>query len=285
MISRLIIAALLALLRLTARLPLRFYHALGALLGCVAYRASSRYSRRMRANLEQSGLCDGDEEYARVLGENIRETGKQGIEMLALWFRPEREAVALVRSCRGEAQVREAFGEGRGLILLTPHIGCFEIAATYAAQQVPITVLYRPPRIGWLRPLIVAGRGRGQVTLAPASVEGVRMLMRALKKGEAIGVLPDQVPRFGEGVWVEFFGRPAYTMTLISRLWERMRPAVFIAVASRRPRGEGYDIDVRRIEEDLSGEAGVRRMNAAIEEAVRLCPGQYLGAYSRYKTP
>lgn len=279
------IGALIALLRVAARLPLRFYHALGAVLGVIAYHASVRYSRRMRDNLARSGVCPDEQDFARLLRENIRETGKQGIEMLPLWFRSERESAALVRSCAGEDEVRAALAEGRGLILLTPHMGCFEIAATYAAQQVPITVLYRPPRIAWLQPLIVAGRGRGQVRLAPANVEGVRMLMRALRNGEAIGVLPDQVPRFGEGVWADFFGRPAYTMTLISRLCERMRPAVFVAVALRRARGTGYDIRVWRIRDDLSGVEGVRRMNAALEAAIRTCPAQYLWSYSRYKKP
>lgn len=276
---------LLALLRLAARLPLGFFHRLGAGLGVVAYRLSERYSRRMRDNLKRSGVCGDDADYARVLAANIRETGKQGIEMLPLWFGDPARTLALVRSCPGEQRVLDAHAEGRGLILLTPHIGCFEIAAAYAAKYFPITVLYRPPRIGWLRPLVIEGRGRERIRLAPASVQGVRMLLKALKNGEAIGVLPDQVPRFGEGAWVDFFGRPAYTMTLIGRLWQTTRPPVFVAVAIRRPDAQGYDIEVRPVEGDLSGEAGVRRMNAAIEDAIRLCPEQYLWAYSRYKVP
>jgi KDO2-lipid IV(A) lauroyltransferase len=159
------------------------------------------------------------------------------------------------------------------------------VSAIYAAQRFPITVLYRPPRIGWLEALIVAGRGRGNEKLAPANLKGVRTLIRALKNGEAIGVLPDQAPAKGEGVWVDFFGRPAYTMTLIGRLWEATRPAVFVAAALRRPRGEGYDIHVQPVEGDLSGEEGTRRINAAIEKAVLLCPEQYLWSYNRHKLP
>jgi KDO2-lipid IV(A) lauroyltransferase len=146
--------------------------------------------------------------------------------------------------------------------------------------------LYTPPRVKWLEALIEAGRGRGNEKLAPATLKGVRALFRALKNGEAIGVLPDQAPPRGQGgVWVDFFGRPAYTMTLIGRLWETTRPPVFVAAARRRPRGEGYDIDVQRVDGDLSGEAGARRVNAAIEEAVRRCPEQYLWSYNRHKIP
>jgi KDO2-lipid IV(A) lauroyltransferase len=275
----------LALLGLLGRLPLRSYHALGALLGHLAYHLSGRYSRRMRSHLRASGLCKDEDEYHRILRANIAETGKQGIEFLALWFRPQAQAAALVRSCAGEQEVLDAYRAGRGVILLTPHLGCFEVSAIYAAQRFPITVLYRRPRVAWLEALIVAGRGRGNEKLASADVKGVRALLKALKSGEAIGVLPDQAPGQGEGVWVDFFGRPAYTMTLIGRLWEATRPAVFVAAALRRPRGEGYDIEVRRVEGDLSGEAGARRINAAVEDAIRRCPEQYLWSYNRHKLP
>lgn len=279
------LAATLALLRLLARIPLRWHHALGAGLGHLAYWLSPRYAHRMRKHLRLSGLCRDEAEYRRVLRANIAETGKQGIESLALWFRPQAQAAALVRSCHGEQEVVDVHRSGRGIILLTPHLGCFEVSAIYAAQRFPITVLYRPPRIAWLEALIVAGRARGNEKLAPASLKGVRALFRALKTGEAVGILPDQAPGSGEGVWADFFGRPAYTMTLVGRLWEATRPAVFVAAALRRPRGEGYDIHVQRVDGELAGEAGARRINAAIEDAVRRCPEQYLWSYNRYKRP
>ena len=273
------------MLRLLARLPLGFYHALGALLGRVAYLASPRFSGRLRENLRASGLATDEAQFQRLLRANVIETGKQAIEFIPLWFRDQARVAALVRRCTGEDEVRAAYDEGRGVVLLTPHLGCFEIAAIYTAQQVPITVLYRQPHVKALDRLIVEGRGRGREKLAPATIKGVRALMKALKDGEAVGILPDQVPGNGEGVWVDFFGRPAYTMTLIGRLCELTHPAVFIAIARRLPRAAGYEIDVRRVDGDLSGAAGARRMNAAIEDAVRSCPEQYLWAYNRYKHP
>jgi len=275
----------IVILRLFARLPLGMFHIVGALGGRLAYALSARYSRRLQANLRASGLCPDEATFDRVLRANIAETGKQALEYIPLWFRPEREAATLVRSVRGDDAVRAAHAAGRGIIFLTPHLGCFEVAALYVALHFPITVLYRAPRVQWLDRLIVAGRGRGNVRLAPANVKGVRMLFKALKSGEAIGVLPDQVPRFGEGIWVEFFGRPAYTMTLIARLWETTRPAVFVASALRRQHAQGFDIEVEQVEEDLAGVEGMRRMNAAIERAVARCPEQYLWSYSRHKRP
>lgn len=276
---------LIGLLRLLARLPLGFYHALGGLLGRLAYLSSPRFSTRLRENLRASGLCADEAQFQRLLRANVAETGRQAVEFIPLWFRDQARVAALVRRCSGEQEVQAAYDQGRGVVLLTPHLGCFEIAAIYAAQKIPITVLYRQPHIKALDRLIVQGRGQGREKLAPATIKGVRVLMKALKAGEAVGILPDQVPGNGEGVWVDFFGRPAYTMTLIGRLCALTQPAVFVAVVRRLPKAAGYEIDVRRVPGELSGPDGARRMNAAIEDAVRGCPEQYLWAYNRYKHP
>lgn len=275
----------LGLLRLLARLPLRWYHTIGGWLGWVVYWSSGRYASRLRENLRASKVWADEADYQRILRSAIAETGRQGLEILPLWFRPQARVTPLVRSCIGEQAVMDAYTQGRGIVLLTPHLGCFEISAIYAAERFPITVLYRTPRIRWLDTLIVAGRGRGQEKLAPANLKGVRLLFKALRSKEAIGVLPDQVPSAGEGEWVEFFGRPAYTMTLIGRLCETLDPAVFVASARRLPRGRGYEIEVEPVTGGLSGEHGIRRMNAAIEHLVRKHPEQYLWSYNRYKQP
>jgi KDO2-lipid IV(A) lauroyltransferase len=164
-------------------------------------------------------------------------------------------------------------------------MGCFEVTAQYAATLMPITVLYRPPKLGWLEPLMLEGRSRPNVHLVPADVSGVRAVFKALKEGEAVGFLPDQVPSEGEGDWAEFFGRPAYTMTLAAKLAERESVACFLAFGRRLPRGGGYVIVVRPLPAPLPGERATRRLNRALEDLVRECPGQYLWSYNRYKVP
>jgi KDO2-lipid IV(A) lauroyltransferase len=276
---------ILGLLRLLARLPLRWYHVVGGWLGWAVYFSSRRYASRLRENLRASKVWNDEADYRRILRLAIAETGRQGMEILPLWFRPQARVTPLVRACIGERAVMDAYAQGRGVVLLTPHLGCFEISAIYAAERFPITVLYRTPRVRWLDTLIVAGRGRGQEKLAPANLKGVRLLFKALRNKEAIGVLPDQVPSAGEGEWIEFFGRPAYTMTLIARLCETLDPAVFVAAACRLPGGRGYEIEVEPVAGGLRGEGGMRRMNAAIEKLVRKHPEQYLWSYNRYKHP
>ena len=172
---------------------------------------------------------------------------------------------------------------GRAVLFLTPHMGSFEAAAQFAAAHVPITFLYRPPKMRWLDPLMRAGRSRGGSRLAPTDLKGVKQLFLALRRGEAVGFLPDQVPGRGEGAWAEFFGRPAYTMTLAMRLAERDNVACYLACARRLPRGQGYAIEVRPMPAALPGETPERRLNRGIESLIRECPEQYLWSYNRYK--
>ena len=268
-------------LRLLARLPLAWLHAFGALLGWLVYFASPRYAARMRENLGASGIYPDPTSCERALRQCVSQIGKGVTEIVKVWFDDEARVEALVR-CDSWNVIEEAQREGRGMLLLTPHLGCFEVAALYIAQRIPITVLYRPPRQRWLEPLMVRGRNRGQAQVAPATLRGVRLLYKALQRGEAVGVLPDQAPQVGEGAWADFFGRPAYTITLVRRLQKQTGAAVIFVYAERLPSGKGYELHFERYP---GAEIDETQLNRAIEDLIRRCPTQYLWSYNRYKVP
>lgn len=272
------------LFRLLAVLPLAVLHRLGALLGRLTDASSSQYAARTRENLRLAGLTADDAEYQRVLSTTVAEAGKSITELAWIWGRPYAEVVGKVRECVGLTHIEAAQARGKGIIFLTPHLGCFEISALYAAQRMPITVLYRPPRLRWLEGVMRIGRERGQARLAKADVSGVRLLYKALKRNEAIGLLPDQVPSQGEGDWADFFGRPAYTMTLVGRLAESSDATVLIAYSERLTHGQGYVIHVEPLSLDFS-QPVPQQINAALERVIRACPAQYLWSYNRYKIP
>jgi KDO2-lipid IV(A) lauroyltransferase len=267
------------LFRLLSLLPLPVLHNLGAILGWLAYGLSPTYRRHLRENSAQAGAT-------AVRGEAIAEAGKTLLELPKLWLRPQDEVVARVVQVTGWELVEAAWAAGRGILFLTPHLGCFEISAQYYAGRKtpdeptgrPITVLYRRPKQAWLAPMIENGRG-ANLKLAPADVSGVKKLLKALKAGEAVGILPDQAPREGEGVWAPFFGRPAYTMTLAARL-AQTGAAVLLVYAERLHYGAGYHQHFMLPESDVTTPAGVNR---EIERVIRMCSGQYLWGYNRYK--
>ncbi len=268
------------MMQLVAHLPLRVLHALGSVLGWAIYGLSPTYRRRLRDNLAQAGYHD-----ARTRRAAVAEAGKMIAESPKLWLRPRAEILPLVRSFEGLDRALELHAAGTGIVFLTPHYGCFEITAQLAAERVPLTVLYRPPKAAWLRPLVEAGRAGRNITLASADLGGVRQLLSALKRRETIGILPDQVPGEGEGEWTEFFGRPAYTMTLAARLVQRADVVSFLVMCRRLARGAGYALRMSPLPPALPGESGTRRINRALEEAIRECPAQYLWGYNRYKRP
>jgi len=268
------------LMSLAARLPLPVLHALGSALGWAIYGLSPTYRRHLRENLAAAGLGDAATRRAAVAG-----AGRMLAELPAIWLRPRADVAALVRRIDGRGVVDAARAAGQGIVFLTPHLGCFEIAAKVAAGEFPITVLYRAPKLAWLQPLIERGRGEDRVRLARADVSGVRELVAALGRGEAVGILPDQVPGAGEGEWVDYFGKPAYTMTLASKLAARPGRVCLLAFGERLPRGEGYVLHLRPLPERAPGESEARRLNRALEALIRECPEQYLWGYNRYKRP
>ncbi len=267
-----------------ARLPLAVLHRLGALFGWVTYISSGRFAARLRENLQNAGLSNSESDLRKLLHSNIRETGKGVLELPWVWLRPLAKVVDSVKQCHGWEHFEAAHAQGKGVIVLTPHIGCFEVIGLYIASRLPMTCMYRRPRWKFLDALMHQGRERGQMKLAPTDLGGVRQLLKALKRNEIIGVLPDQVPGNGEGEWVPFFGRPAYTMTLIGRLIESSGAAVVMCLSERLPRGEGYALHFSPLTFDAATSIP-GQMNAALEAVIRNHPEQYLWSYNRYKVP
>lgn len=270
-----------------ARLPLAWLHTLGIATGWLVYWSSGSYAARMRDNISRSGLCATPEENRKLLHRAIGEAGKGVLELPAIWLRPYEKVLQLVRKAEGWGKVEELTRAGRGVLFLTPHLGCFEISSLFIASHMPITILYRPPKLRWTEPPMLAGRGRGQVSMAATDLKGVKALLKALKKGESAGILPDQVPGKGDGVWANFFTRPAYTMTLVQRLRQSTDAALVLVFAERLPGGQGYDLWFEPLVQDLPQDAAeaARILNTAVEDLVRRNPAQYLWSYNRYKAP
>ncbi|MES2772243.1 MAG: lysophospholipid acyltransferase family protein [Pseudomonadota bacterium] len=274
---------MMRLFRLLSYLPLSWLHWLGVLLGWITWLLSPAYRQHLHANMV---LALGASTAQALRSAAIAEAGKAMLELPKIWLRPRAETLARVVGVSGWSLFEAAQKEGKGLLLLTPHLGCFEIAAQYCAQHAPISVLYRPPRKPWLQDLVKQGRSRPNLHLASADLNGVRILLKALRRGETVGILPDQAPRLGEGRWLDFFGKSAYTMTLAARLSETGACVLFIWV-ERLPHSAGYHVHVQAPSLALSGstEARAQQINHGIEQLIRQCPSQYLWAYQRYKKP
>ena len=272
---------MLSLYRLASKWPLGLLHAIGSVLGWLTWLASPTYRRRFAENAARAGYRFGQVRAA------VAHAGRMAAETPRLWF-----GAPVPVQWDGAELIEAAYAAGRGIVYLTPHMGCFEITAQGAATRFgatrgPITVLYRPARQAALAQVLATARQREGLETAPTTLTGVRQMIRALRAGQAVGLLPDQVPPEGQGLWSPFFGQPAYTMTLAARLVQQTGAMPLLAWGERLPRARGYCIHLRPFPEALSSDldTAVGQINRAMEQLIRQCPGQYLWGYGRYKTP
>lgn len=275
------------LIYLISRLPLNFLRSVGRLVGTLIYRFDSAYREEIRRNLSRAGIYSP--EMARVVA---REQGAQAVEAPWVWGRSRQEVLA---KCTIDDEsiplLEEALGSGRPIVFLTPHIGCYEVGPMMIAERWlkgtdrQFAILYRVPRKSYLRNIV--GRGRVSENIVPASADlkGVRQILRIMKSGGIAGVLPDQVPSHGEGVWVPLFGEKAYTMTFPLKLAKQFKAQVIMARMQRE--SEGWSMHVENWEYSLTGDEkrDAAAMNSLIEQTILSCPEQYLWSYKRYKCP
>lgn len=269
------------ILNVIAVLPLFLVQVIGAFLGILAYIGSKSYRSFFRSQYE---AVVNSHHLPLQIWSAAAASGQLFSDSLWIWRNPQK-ALELVE-VQDWGLVEAAIQEGHGLVMLTPHLGGFEIIPRVLAQHFPATILYRPSRQAWLNEVVEEGRAYPNMQFVPTNLHGVRQMTRALARGEAIGILPDQVPSGGEGVWVPFFGRPAYTTPLPARLANRNNTPVVMFTAKRKGLGKGWLMQAKRLE-PLSEDStlAAAELNVAIENAILVAPNQFIWAYNRYKHP
>ncbi len=275
------------LLRGFTSLPLPVAHALGALIGWGLVVIPNDLRRISRINVP---LCLPElaaAEQRRVIRRSLIESGKTMSEAGALWLWPNERVLSLVRKVSGEEQLRAALAHGQGAILAVPHLGAWEMIGLYCSHHYPMTSLYRPPRMVALDALIRHGRERLGAKLVPVDASGVRALYQTLHRGELVGMLPDQEPGAGNGLYAPLFGIQANTMVLLSRLALKTRAPVIFSYAERLPQGRGYHLHFIPAPATLNTgtlEQSVTAMNEMVEKLIRRCPQQYQWGYKRFRS-
>ncbi len=268
------------------RLPLPAAQVLGAGLGSVIWLLPNRARRTASANIARCFPALTPAAHRRLLRQSLQHLGRTVTDSAWVWTRPPAALESVVREVRGYDAVEAAQTAGRGVIFVSPHIGCWELVGTWLARRTPLTALYRPPRLRALEPIMIAGRERTGARLVPTDARGVRTLARALKAGEAIGILPDQAPPPGRGVIAPFFGEPARTMMLLSRLARQREVSVIFCVMERLPRGAGFRLHLLPAIEEVGAAddiAAATAVNREVERCIALRPEQYMWSYRRFR--
>lgn len=286
--DRLAALALRTLLAALSVLPFRRTERLGRFVGDVAFRWGGASRRITRANLAACFPHLPAERLDDLTRNSLRHTGCYAAEMGMMWGRSDDRWESLIVAIDGLGAIEEAQRARRGVLVLAPHFGNWEILNLFLGARFGLTALYDPLRVSSLDPIVRAGRTRTGSRLVPITRAGVRALYATLRSGGVVGLLPDQVPRLDGGIYVPFFGRAALTMTLGHRIAMRLRPLLVLGYARRLPDAGGFKLCFERLPEleALHGpEAALTAMNAAIERLVESDPSQYQWEYKRFKRP
>lgn len=273
------------LLRLTGSVPLALLQRIGTGLGHLVRWLKLREARVARRNIDLCLPARTEHERTQLWRQNLVETGRTVTETLRFWTRPAAVNLRHVVQVEGAALLDAALATGRGVIIAAPHLGNWELLNQWLASRSPLAIVYRPPRLDWMDTVIRRARGQPGVTQVPAEASGVRILFKRLKDGGMVGILPDQQPKRGDGVFAPFFGIPALTMSLVPRLANKTGATVLMAFAERLPGHAGFRIRIRPTPAAIAGsdvEAAATALNAAIEACIALAPDQYQWSYKRF---
>lgn len=275
------------LLRLLGALPLPLLHGIGVFFGQLFSLLPNRHRRVTLRNLQLCFPEMSERQRARLLVQSLQETGKTFMETALMWCGSRRRLLGMVREVAGEETLQSAIDQGRGVILAAPHLGSWELIGHYVAARTPITCLYKPPRSPAVEQAMREGRTHLGVKLAATDTGGVKSLLSILRAGEVAGILPDQDPGDGSGVFAPFFGIDANTMTLLPRLAAKSGATVLVSYAERLSWGRGYRLHFIPCAAAVNGRdplAAATALNAAVEQAIRQCPAQYQWSYKRFRT-
>ncbi len=273
-------------LRISSVLPLRVLHGLAGLIGWLFAVLPNRSASTTRRNIDTCFPELSPPEREALVRQSLRGMVCTALEMGKAWILPTAKTLALVTEVEGIERLRAAAQTGDGVILLAPHLGNWEIFGYYVCEGIPANFMFQPPKIPEMDALLRRVRSKTGVKLAPTNRKGVAILLSALQKGELVGVLPDQVPNDEGGVFANFFGQPAFTMTLTSRLAQRGNPKVFCGFAQRLPKGRGFKLIVHEADQDVYDkdlELSAAAINRSVEACVELAPEQYQWEYKRFR--
>jgi len=276
-----------ALVHLLAHLPLSWLHRIANWTGSYYARSDNKHGLVTRLNIEHCFPELTADQQQQLKKETLIEGSKTLLESGKIWLGNRDKVFALIQQVSGEEFLKVGLEQGKGVILVAPHLGNWEMLGVYCAPRYPMTNLYRPPRMAALDNVILNGRKRYQQKLAPTDAKGIRVLYQVLAKNEVIGILPDQDPRTNSGNFAPFFGIQANTMTLLSRLAQKSGATVLLAYAERLPDSKGFHLHFIPAPAEVSSsdtQTSVIAINQMIEDAVRTIPAQYQWNYKRFAT-
>jgi KDO2-lipid IV(A) lauroyltransferase len=279
----------IGLIRLLSHFSLKNQQRVGSALGRFLSWFPNYNRNVVRANLKQAYPDLTDAERKQLELKVLQENAKGFAELGAVWEWPIERLLPYIHEVHGYELLDQAFSKHKGVIMLSPHFGCWEAVAVYLSNTYDFTFLYQPQSLPTIENYIVKARSRVDTsTPAPTNIKGVRLMFQRLKENKMVGILPDQDPGESGGIHAPFFGYPARTMTLVSKLAAKAQCDVLFIVAERLPNGEGFDLHIFPADSEVASTdelTAATALNRGVEKVAAINPAQYLWTYKRFRHP
>ena len=264
-------------------LPFRAIVALGNGIGSVLYLLAADRRHVGEVNI---GLCFPELDAAaqrRLLKEHFRMFARGLIERSILWWSDASRINSLIR-----VEGIEHFEAVRDqpVILLTPHFVGMDAGGQWIAQHADTVCMYANQKSVYMTELLLKKRARFRSQYLYSRQQGLRPIIKGMRKGMPFIYPPDQDQGVKDGVYVPFFGVQAATMTSVSRIAQMTGAKIVPSITRVLPGGGGYVLTFYPAWENYPGDdeaMDARRMNAFIEDRVREMPEQYFWLHKRFK--
>ena len=266
-------------------MPLPFLRWVGKSFGLLMWFLSKRYRKHFEDNWLQAKKADEEGRMDNCsLLKAVGNSGEIFFETTKIWTQSDITSLVEIKDVD---LIRETIKLRKGLICLTPHLGSFELAPRIVSEITPLTIMYRPPKREDLNELLVYFRDFQNVSMVKTNYSGVKSLIKFLKSGNCIGILPDQVPDRGAGKWTPFFAKLAYTSTLVIRLAKLTSAPIAWISCVKSSKGWKFSAEIWNQKFDKSSDENesLIELNKKIEQLIYEHPEKYLWGYDRFKMP
>lgn len=275
----------LTLIRLLSLLPLAVTDRLAFVLGWLAWCLPSRRHSVIESNLRIAFPDRSDLERRRLHRQHLVEMARLVLESGAVWYWSKERICRHIRRVDGHDHLSRARTSGKGFLMVSAHLGNWEILNLWGSIEMPVVCLYKQPSDPRLDPVIRRSRERFGGRLVASGTPALRRIIEQLRQGGGVGMMMDQQPKQGEGVFAPFFRRPALTMTLVNRLARHTGCQVLLINTRRLGQGLGWSISITPADERIADADPVRSTESLhewLEDAIRANPAQYLWSYKRF---
>jgi len=268
-----------------SHLPLPVNRFLGRIIGHLAWLFANKQRHFALTNLHHCFLEKKEEQIRKLAKASIISSGELLTELAIIWLSPLSKREKIPMEVEGFEYLQQAYDKGKGVILLLPHLGNWEMMPQYILCHYPFSAMYKPARLKVLNKIIKSNREKDGASLYPASTRGIKQILKAIKSGVVTAILPDQEPAKNAGIFAPFFNQPAWTMTLAARIYQKTAAEMLAACILRTSSGFKLVIKpIRGIHSNDNIEKLASTINLSMEQLISLAPEQYQWSYKRFYT-